>query len=614
MTISTTSNSVTLLGNGSTTAFSFNFVYDSAADIFVIFTDATGAQTALSSTQYTLVLNPPALGSIWGAGGTVTYPLMGSPIASGTSLTIYRQLPYTQNTSISNQGDFYPQVVEAALDTLCMETQQLAAQVTRSIQVPIVDGNPIVTLPAAAARAGMYLAFDGSGNVIVSPGTSGGGISPLAPYFTPTSAVLPPSGNGLYYVFTNTLGFAAHGALSVAVSNPANAVNYIEFIGAATSGSSAPAFPLMIVGGTDPTIGLGLNTKGTTTTGSQFNGNGPQTSGTYNFFINNAKALELTDTYWNPNVSYQGATTAWVVISSGALAGGPDNICVISCNSSIYPATATGVTLMYAAKGPTGEHHFTSNGVVAHVNVGAPSNPNGNDQYCVASALWFAGTATGSGHDVVVFTNYANVGDITTGMTFYNEGTGGYNFLSDNASSSICKMNRVLNAVNSLQLYGAAAGGNPMVATSGGAGNIRLTLSGVDDAGVDICNRLGQYPIAKFSAGFAPGDGLQVQGQGAGSGPILYPFSSGSNAPMNISSLGTGSVVFFTNSSATALLELQNAGTVKFRNAASFTANATATITVSNLGPAGITTATIKKWLTIVDNAGVTLYIPAWGA
>lgn len=613
MTISTTSNSVTLLGNGSTTAFSFNFVYDSAADIFVIFTDATGAQTALSSTQYTLVLNPPALGSIWGVGGTVTYPLVGSPIANGTSLTIYRQLPYTQNTSISNQGDFYPQVVEAALDTLCMETQQLAAQVTRSIQAPIVDGNPVVILPAAAARAGMYLAFDGSGNVIVSPGTSGGGISPLAPYFTPTSAVLPPSGNGLYYVFTNTLGFAAHGALSVAVSNPANAVDYIEFVGAATSGSTSPAFPLVLVGGTDPTIGLSFDTKGTTTSGSQYNGNGPQTSGTYNFFINNAQALQLTDTYWNPNVSYQGATTSWVVISSGALAGGPDNIAVISCNSSIYPATATGVTLVIGGKGATGSIHFLNNGLLGHVSIGAPTNPSGIDQYHAPNALWFSGTAAGSGSDVVIFTNYG-LTDSTIGMTFYNEGTSGFTFLSDNAGSVICKMNRVMNAVNYLQFYGAAAGSNPVVGTAGPAGNIRLSLSGVDDAGVDICNRLGQYPIARFSAGFAPADGLQVQGQGAGSGPILYPFSTGSNAPMNISSLGTGSVVFFANSSATALLELQNAGTVKFRNAASFTANATATITVSNLGPAGITTATIKKWLTIVDNAGVTLYIPAWGA
>ena len=61
-------------------------------------------------------------------GGTVQYPTSGSPIATGTSLTVQRILPLQQLTTISNQGDFSPQVIEQALDTLCMEIQQVSAR------------------------------------------------------------------------------------------------------------------------------------------------------------------------------------------------------------------------------------------------------------------------------------------------------------------------------------------------------------------------------------------------------------------------------------------------------------------------------------------------------
>lgn len=40
-------------------------------------------------------------------------------------------------------------------------------------------------------------------------------------------------------------------------------------------------------------------------------------------------------------------------------------------------------------------------------------------------------------------------------------------------------------------------------------------------------------------------------------------------------------------------------------------ANGTANVTISNVAPAGVGTATISKWLIIV-NEGVTYYIPMW--
>lgn len=128
MTISTTSSETTVYGNGSNTSFSFSFVGGVASNIEVIYFDVNGNPTTLTPTQYTVTLNAPVTGQLWGAGGTVVYPKSGAAIASGTSLKISRIVPITQLTTISNQGDFSPTVIEKALDTLCLEIQQISAR------------------------------------------------------------------------------------------------------------------------------------------------------------------------------------------------------------------------------------------------------------------------------------------------------------------------------------------------------------------------------------------------------------------------------------------------------------------------------------------------------
>ncbi len=124
MTISSSQASETFIGNGAINTFDFTFVGDAASYISVTLT-AAGTTVTLDPSQYTVVLNAPATGQLWGVGGTLTYPLVGSPIANGDSITITRTLPLTQTTSISNQGAFYPQVTERALDILEMQLQQI---------------------------------------------------------------------------------------------------------------------------------------------------------------------------------------------------------------------------------------------------------------------------------------------------------------------------------------------------------------------------------------------------------------------------------------------------------------------------------------------------------
>lgn len=53
------------------------------------------------------------------------------------------------------------------------------------------------------------------------------------------------------------------------------------------------------------------------------------------------------------------------------------------------------------------------------------------------------------------------------------------------------------------------------------------------------------------------------------------------------------------------------AGNMKFTNAANFSANGLVATILGSLGPTGSHT-TVQKWLTIVDNTGATLYVPAF--
>ena len=53
-------------------------------------------------------------------------------------------------------------------------------------------------------------------------------------------------------------------------------------------------------------------------------------------------------------------------------------------------------------------------------------------------------------------------------------------------------------------------------------------------------------------------------------------------------------------------------GTETFNDGDQWTANASGTVTISNVAPSGVGTATISKWLTVTDDGGTVMYIPAW--
>jgi hypothetical protein len=155
MTVQTTTNKAgPFIGNNAVTQFSTGFRVDGANDLQVIYTDGMGVETILN----------PAVYSVSGfgadAGITVTYPLSGgSAMGPQERLTLLRTVANTQSTSITNQGGFYPKVIENALDRVVYQCQQLAEKLTRAVTVQVSstqDPSAVfnsIAINAAAAAA-----------------------------------------------------------------------------------------------------------------------------------------------------------------------------------------------------------------------------------------------------------------------------------------------------------------------------------------------------------------------------------------------------------------------------------------------------------------------------
>lgn len=158
------------VGNGTTAAFPFAFKVFAASDMYVVrLNTSTNVETVLAlTTDYTVSLNADQNTS---PGGTVT--LVAGVLASGFTLTITSSVPLTQATDLTNQGGFYPSVINNALDKLTILAQQLSQESGRQIVAPISDGTVDMELPPAAQRASQYLAFDASGLPIAAQSTPG---------------------------------------------------------------------------------------------------------------------------------------------------------------------------------------------------------------------------------------------------------------------------------------------------------------------------------------------------------------------------------------------------------------------------------------------------------
>lgn len=135
MTLSTTTNFNTYTGNGGSSVFAFTYPVFLSSNIVVTVEDSAGTITTL-----VLGIDYSIQGLVTGGGlaatGTITLINSGQAwltagnLSTGYTITISRIVPLTQATSLRNQGDFFPEVIENELDNLVMQMQQLQQQIT----------------------------------------------------------------------------------------------------------------------------------------------------------------------------------------------------------------------------------------------------------------------------------------------------------------------------------------------------------------------------------------------------------------------------------------------------------------------------------------------------
>lgn len=193
MTLSVATQRVDVPGNGSATTFSFSpIVIQQAAHLTVVMRDTLGNQTVLVpgslGNNYTLnVTSFPGTGSI-------TYPATGSTggttLPAGWTLTLEREVPLTQVTSLPNQSAFFGTTVEATFDYVTMAVQQLQEQLSRALLAAQTDPQIPLTLPTSIQRASQLLGFDSSGNPIAAQPSSALVSSPMQPIVDAASTAL----------------------------------------------------------------------------------------------------------------------------------------------------------------------------------------------------------------------------------------------------------------------------------------------------------------------------------------------------------------------------------------------------------------------------------------
>jgi hypothetical protein len=120
------------VGNGVTTDFSFPFPIVASSDL------AVSIGTVLAA-GYTVT------GAGQTAGGSIVF---GAPPSVGEVITIVRARPYARTTDFADAGEWRAATVNDELDSLAMQTQQLATEVARSVRMSqTAEGSPDLTLP-----------------------------------------------------------------------------------------------------------------------------------------------------------------------------------------------------------------------------------------------------------------------------------------------------------------------------------------------------------------------------------------------------------------------------------------------------------------------------------
>lgn len=136
-------NRITYSGNGNATEFAYQFKILDRTDIKVLLTDADGKEKLLTKDYYVDVEKNVVRYPGYAVGAEVPESERPAVLPTGWKLTIYREVPVTQETDLPDQYPFNQ--VEAIGDKLTMIAQQLTDAASRSLKVNISQSADVDT-------------------------------------------------------------------------------------------------------------------------------------------------------------------------------------------------------------------------------------------------------------------------------------------------------------------------------------------------------------------------------------------------------------------------------------------------------------------------------------
>lgn len=155
----TTAFSGPYTANGATTTFGFTFIAKAADEIGVLLRDSDGVDSVVSTSAYTVTLNANGTGSV----------VFTTAPATGNSVYIYSDVSFQQSIDFEDGTGWKAAPVNEVSDRAALRDIYLKNKADRSFVVPY--GETGFTLPTAAERQGLYLAFDADGDAVTSTGT-----------------------------------------------------------------------------------------------------------------------------------------------------------------------------------------------------------------------------------------------------------------------------------------------------------------------------------------------------------------------------------------------------------------------------------------------------------
>ncbi len=133
MTVVSSGNTLTFAGDGVQTLFDFNFRIFREDDLCAVLRSSTGEERKLAQGSDFAIVS--GVGS--DSGGRISYPVSGSPLAAGETITLYREIPYSQELELVDNDPFSASLLNEAFDRGVMRDQQLQEQVNRSLKYDI---------------------------------------------------------------------------------------------------------------------------------------------------------------------------------------------------------------------------------------------------------------------------------------------------------------------------------------------------------------------------------------------------------------------------------------------------------------------------------------------